>query len=447
MPDDAITPAEEQYADDAITPAEEQYADDAITPAEEQYADDIEISVATADDWDELYDCLGTAFNEKGEPEVAEAERLSFEPERFLLVRRDGRIVGTSGILTRRMAVPGAVVPTAHVTGVSVAATARRQGILTRMMHRQFGDIRAAGEPIAALWASEGRIYQRFGYGLACRLVRCTADTREVTVTAPIAGKGRLREGTVEQYREAIVALHDEVYPRRPGWSQRKPRHVDYRLVDTPAFRRGAGPLRVVVHEGDRGIDGYALWRVTDDWNGSGPNGDVRIVELCSSSPEAYAALFRFLFTIDLTRTTSFMGTLDEPIASMVNEPRRLDATVTDALWVRLIDPAAALTARRYATDIDIVLDIRDDVIPANSGLFRLTGSPDAARCVAAEESTVDDADLSCDIRALGAAYLGGTSLQSLADAGKITELRPGALRRASVAFGWHRMPGALEVF
>jgi predicted acetyltransferase len=447
MTDDAISPAEEQGNDDAISPAEEQGNDDAISAAQEQGDDDIVISAATADDWDELYECLGTAFNEKGEREVAEAERLTFEPERFLLVRREGRIVGTSGILTRRLAVPGAVVPTAHVTAVSVAATARRQGILTRMMRRQFDDIRAAGEPIAALWATEGRIYQRFGYGLASQLLRCTADTREVTVTAPVAGKGRLREGTVEQYRETMTALHAEVYPQRPGWSERKPRHVDYRLVDAPALRRGASPLRVVVHDGDQGVDGYALWRATDDWNASGPNGDVRIIELCSKSQEAYAALFRFLFTVDLTRTTSFMGSLDEPIVLMVNEPRRLDATVTDALWLRIVDPAAALAARRYATDIDIVLDVCDDVIPANSGRFRLTGSADAARCEALNESTVDDAELSCDIRALGAAYLGGTSLHSLARAGKITELRPGALRRASIAFGWHRMPSALEVF
>ena len=34
-------------------------------------------------------------------------------------------------------------------------------------MRAQLDDVHARGEPIAALWASEGGIYGRFGYGLA----------------------------------------------------------------------------------------------------------------------------------------------------------------------------------------------------------------------------------------------------------------------------------------
>ena len=61
--------------------------------------------------------------------------------------------------------------------------------------------------------------------------------------------------------------------------------------------------------------------------------------------------------------------------------------------------------------------------------------------------STVDEPDLACDIRALGAAYLGGTSLDALATAGRVREVRPGTLATASIAFGWHRVPSAIEVF
>jgi predicted acetyltransferase len=32
-------------------------------------------------------------------------------------------------------------------------------------MRRQLADVHERGEPVAALWASEGAIYQRFGYG------------------------------------------------------------------------------------------------------------------------------------------------------------------------------------------------------------------------------------------------------------------------------------------
>ncbi|MCW2613680.1 MAG: GCN5-related N-acetyltransferase [Frankiales bacterium] len=65
------------------------------------------------------------------------------------------------------MAVPGARVPVAGVTWVAVAPTARRQGVLRSFMTRQLTDLHERGTAVAALWASEGAIYQRFGYGPA----------------------------------------------------------------------------------------------------------------------------------------------------------------------------------------------------------------------------------------------------------------------------------------
>ena len=46
-----------------------------------------------------------------------------------------------------------------------------------------------------------------------------------------------------------------------------------------------------------------------------------------------------------------------------------------------------------------------------------------------------DHADLALSVRELGAAYLGGVSLVALAGAGRVRELRQGALAEASVAF------------
>jgi predicted acetyltransferase len=406
--------------------------------------DDITINVATVEDWDALYQTVSTAFNHDADEGSSAAERTMFEPERFLVARREDQVVGTAGIYTRRLAVPGALVPTAHVTFVSVAPTARRQGVLSRFIRQQFDDIRAAGEPIAALWASEARIYQRFGYGLAARRLTLNVDTREVTFTAGAPDTGRLREGTPADLRDTIAKVYDEVYPQRPGWSERAARHVDVRIADLEADRRGATSLRAVIHEGSHGVDGYALWRVASDWTDSGPGGEVRIFELVSATNEAYAALWRFLLTVDLTRSTSiWSAAVDEPLLFMVNEPRRLNAKLADALWLRIVDVPGALAARRYAADVNVVLDVTDDLIPANSGRWRLVGTSGSARC----ESTVDEPDLACDIRALGAAYLGGTSLDVLAATGQVRELRPGTLVPASAAFGWHRVPSAVEVF
>ena len=138
--------------------------------------DDITIDVPTADDGDAFFAAMMHAFGEDGTPAYVEHEKMVFEPERCLAARRDGVIVGTAGIFTRRLSVPGASVPAGHVTFVSVAPTARRRGVLSRFIKRQFDDMATAGEPVAVLWAkSEARIYQRFGYGMAVRKLALTA--------------------------------------------------------------------------------------------------------------------------------------------------------------------------------------------------------------------------------------------------------------------------------
>src|SRR3712207_3802368 len=93
---------------------------------------------------------------------------LVIEPDRNLVGLDEGQVVANAGAYTRDVTVPGAILPAAHVTLVGVHPVYRRRGLLTRLMLRQLTDVRTTGrEPIAMLWASEGKIYQRFGYGLA----------------------------------------------------------------------------------------------------------------------------------------------------------------------------------------------------------------------------------------------------------------------------------------
>ena len=267
----------------------------------------------------------------------------------------------------------------------------------------------AAGEPVAVLWASEGRIYQRFGYGLAVRKLALTARrSRAQPRRGPADQQRTPRDAPVADLRPTMVKIFDEVVADRPGWSERAERHWDYRLADGEHNRNGASPLRVIVHEGDGGPDGYALWRVTNEWNENGPNATVRVLECVATNPEAYTQLWRFLLSVDLTRSLSFWAASpDEPLLFLVNEVRQLGGRLDDAVWLRVVDLPAALAARRYATEVDVVLEVRDDLIPANAGRWHLTGSPTTASCVA----TTDPADLICDIRVIGAAYLGGSPL------------------------------------
>jgi predicted acetyltransferase len=241
-----------------------------------------------------------------------------------------------------------------------------------------------------------------------------------------------------------FAPVYDVARSTRVGWSERDDRWWGYRLFDGKGRRGGSTTLRATVHDGPDGVDGFLLWRVKSDWDGSGPNGTVVVQELVANTPAAYRALIRFALSVDLTRAVRLrFGSLSEPLQYMVTDPRRLDAIVRDGLWLRVLDVPAALAARRYAAPIDVVLEIDDARIPANTGRWRVVGSPDAATCT----KTDDPADLAVDMQALGSAYLGGASLVDLAAAGKVTEIRPGTLVPASLGFGWHVTPSTTEVF
>jgi predicted acetyltransferase len=408
----------------------------------------ITIRAGEAEDWPAVADLIAYAFHDQPTPETRDVEGSVVETERTLLAEDDGTIVAHAGAYTRELTVPGAILPAAHVTLVSVAPTHKRRGLLTRMMHRQLREIAAAGrEPIAVLWASETKIYPRFGYGPAAQRLRMRIETREVRPPAgPAPGSaGRLR---LVEPGEAIAELskvYERLRPERTGWSSRDDRWWRFVLTDLESRRDGATSLRGAVYDTPDGPAGYALWRTKDGWNQHGPDAEVQIREVVADGPAAYAALWHMLLTIDLARkaTVSFAA-VDEPLQYLVDEPRRLGSALADALWIRITDLPAALSSRAYAAPVDVVLDVTDPLLEQNTGRWRLTADTDGrATCT----PTADPADLACTVLELGSAYLGATSLAALAAAGTVRELTPGTLRRASVAFGWHRMPNPIEVF
>jgi predicted acetyltransferase len=152
---------------------------------------------------------------------------------------------------------------------------------------------------------------------------------------------------------------------------------------------------------------------------------------LATASRQAYAALWRFLAGIDQVSWIECEGAVDEPLAHLLTDPRAARSTPVARLWVRLIDVDRALAARRYAGTLDLVLEVEDAFCPWNTGRYRLEADQDAAACV----RTRAPADLRLTAAELGASFLGGTTLASLAGAGHVEELRAGALPRATAAF------------
>ncbi len=399
--------------------------------------DDIEkrLRPFTADEFDAAFACLGDGFGE--DITDVEGDRMVFEPERTLGLWDGDRVVATAGIYTREITIPGAVVPFAAVTLVSVAGTHRRQGVLTAMMTRQLREVHEAGtEPIAALYASEASIYGRFGYGMATYRGRLKGETNRMSLRPDVdAGDGRVYPVEEKDFRAAAIPLYDSVRANTPGLLSRKDRWWDSLLTDPEKHRDGRTARRYLLHaEADGSVSGFALYRRKADWGETGPDGTVFVIELHATHPAARASLWRYIISMDLARHLSAPGAgRDDPLRHMLTDPRSVAMSQEDGLYLRLVDVDAALAARRYPTTIDLVFEVDDALCPWNAGRWRLTGGPSYGRC----SRTDNDADLGVSAETLGAVYLGDTSLGTLAAAGRVREHTPGALAAATTAFGW----------
>ncbi|WP_338898299.1 GNAT family N-acetyltransferase [Streptomyces sp. TG1A-60] len=400
-----------------------------------------ELRALRREDWNVWYDNLVRAFGGVPEPaEEREVWRTLTEYDRSIGAWDGDQCVGTAGAFDFRLTVPGgAEVTAAGVTMVGVAATHRRRGVLTSMMRRQLDDIRSWGESLAVLTASEPVIYGRFGYGLATHRLAVEIDTARVRLSVPPGTDDvRLRYADPAEVLDACEAVYARRVPERAGMLARRPGWERVELLDTDQHRDGASPLQCVVAEraggegGGSGVIGYARFRIKADWGPSGADGIVQLSSLEGVDPAARAALWRFLFDIDLTsKLVAHRLPVDEPVLHLVSDLRRCAPRVSDDLHLRLVDVGAALRARTYQAPVDVVFEVEDVFCPWNEGRWRLTGDPKGAIC----ERTADPADLSLSVRELGAAYLGGVSLASLAEAGRVRELRQGALAEASMGF------------
>lgn len=396
-----------------------------------------ELRVLAPSEWEAWYGRILRAFG-VADLEERELYRELTETDRSLAAWDQGEVVGSAGLFSFRMAVPGgAVVPTAGVTMVHVAPTHRRRGLLRSMMRRQLDDLRASGtEPLVALTASEPAIYGRFGYGMATRQLSADIDTSRVALSVPPASD-ELRLRLVDDASavlESCEAVYARNVPARPGMLERRPGWERYPLTDSPGELRGPTPLACVLAEDDDGeVRGYARYKVKARWDEAGaPCGEVWLRDLEALDGAAYGALWRYLFGLDLTTVVRAGDRpVDDAWLHMVDDVRLCRPRWRDAMFLRPVDVGAALGARAYSRPVDVVLEVEDEFCPWNAGRWRLAADGTGAAC----ERTGAPADLALSVRELGEAYLGGTALRALGNAGRVQELRPGALSAASGAF------------
>jgi predicted acetyltransferase len=361
--------------------------------------------------------------------------------ERMLAAREDGRIVGGAGSFPFELTVPGAIVPTAGVTVVGTFPTHRRRGVLRAMMRAQLDDVHEREEPLALLWASEETIYGRFGYGMASLCGDVKVSREHSAFARPLEREGVIRLVDAEEALQLFPRVWDRLRRNIPGMLGRTRNWWEFRvLFELPGSGGEAGPKRFVVLEKDGRPEGYAIYRHKPKWEDGVSDSEVEVVEALAFDGRPTAELWRYLFDIDwAARVSAHLLPVDHQLFQQLATPRRMKFRVGDGVWARLVEVGKALSARAYAADGAVVLDVVDQFCPWNEGRWRLADGQ--------AKRTSAGAQIRCDVSALGSVYLGGFTFEQLLRGGRIEEVRRGAVARADALFASSRAPWCPEIF
>jgi predicted acetyltransferase len=338
--------------------------------------------------------------------------------------------VATAAGWPSELTVPGHTsVPAWAISSVTVAPTHRRRGIARALLEAELRTAHRLGIPIAMLTVTESTIYSRWGFAPAAMAANWTIDTDRARWIGPTAS-GRVHLIEVEAMQSIGPELVERVRLATPGQVEFHGILWDRLIGAAPDSDDDAKNLRFARYDDAEGTaQGFAVYRVRD--HDDAP--DAAVLELrylVAVTDDAYAGLWRFLLEFDLVGSIrATMRSTEEPLSWQIADYRAaVKANERDHLWTRILDVSAALTGRRYHSPGHFVLDVTDPLGFA-AGRWLLTVSSDGTAVVSELEGDIpDDADaVALGVGELSAIQLGGVSAVTLARAGRIEELTPGA--------------------
>ncbi len=354
-----------------------------------------------------------------------------YEPGRTIGTFAGDTMVGTVASLSSSLTVPGgASLPMAAVTAVGVRTDHRRRGALTGMMRRQLAEFAAAGEPLAALHATEPTIYGRFGYGLGTlgRTIKIRSPRARLRDDVPTAGTVRLL--TTDEALRLLPDAYPRVQPTRTGLMGRSAAW----WVLSYERRLRLEYLRVAAHfDRDGTVGGWVAYR-PGGFNSDDPRvgSGVQVLDFQATGQAVTNDLWRYLVGIDLVEElTAYIRPVDDPIEAMLVNLFAVRSEPDDELWLRVVDVPAALAARAYGPGDPVVIEVVDPLLPNNSGRYLI--SPHGTDRTAAAPA------LTMSVETLGMVYLGTWRPSTLAAIGRLTAHDPAALAAADVLFATDR--------
>jgi predicted acetyltransferase len=395
----------------------------------------IDVRLVHDEDFDAWSDAISEGFLNPKNRGDGPRRRRWFELDRSWGAFDGARPVGTLRGIKLELTVPGgAFAPLDGISGVTVAASHRRRGLLSRMMAGELGAARERGEYLAGLYAAEYPIYERYGFGAAVPVATWYLDARkpefvrELPGTMEIVDLATALDEAPKVYEAVRAANHGVVSCDADHWRRtfgQVPREGETATKDE---------MYALCRDEAGNSVGFLRYRFPEErFTRQRPDCEVVALDLLAVSVDYEARLWKFLADHDwVTEVRTAEGRREDELWRDLLVDRRA-AWCDDeyeGMWLRVLDPAAALAARRYEVPGRIVLRVTDKDGYAD-GTFALEGGPDGAQCSRSSES----ADVTLPASVLASIYLGGFSAARHARLGLIDEERPGAVARLAPMF------------
>jgi predicted acetyltransferase len=341
----------------------------------------------------------------------------SNRPEWTLCAFIDGEMAASFCTIPFTMRALGRAVPMGGISMIGTLPHHRRKGLVRKLMTQALGNMRDSGQMVAALWASQAAIYQRYQFAMATVCRSYDIDTVdigfhdsdmgdcEVVLTGPENCLDELKSIYIENATDRICYLHRSSLLWRMNF-----------LDDRPED----GPVRIGLCRDDTGSAvGYVVFSLrAAKVNHPSRGQQIKIRDLVALNSNAYRSLWRFIASHDLVGSVQWHNApLDDPASELFIEPRLLKMRDDEGLWFRVVDVAGALGQRGYIESGEIRIGIQDDPLaPWNGGTYLLRASPDGAEVSRSSGSP----DIQLSVKALGSLYTGFRSAAVLAGWGLV---------------------------
>ncbi|HIC33357.1 MAG TPA: GNAT family N-acetyltransferase [Gammaproteobacteria bacterium] len=331
-------------------------------------------------------------------------------PDWTLCALVDGKLVSSFTAIPFTMRANGNAVALAGVSTVGTQPEYRRQGLLRQIQTQAFADMRDRGQSVAALWASQAAIYQRYGYAMTTVLRSYHVDTTDIGFHDGVWGSGCVERLSVNDAFDVIKSIYIRFVENRTCYLHRS---KALWLQNAMEEIEGQGPIHAGVHYDEEGkADGYIIYTLRANKVDHATRGqEIIIRDMAWLSMDGYRSMWEWLKRHDLVGRVSYQtAAADDPAVELFAEPRLLHGVDHEGIWLRVVDATGALGDRAYSSEGEITIGLTDDPLtPWNNRSIRLEASPEGAHVTSSKS-----ADLQTSAKALASLYSGFRTARQL---------------------------------